>query len=103
MSYEVRLSRAADKDFGDLPTAVQRQVLKCLERLAENPRPPKCKPLREQQLKGSYRVHVGPDHCIGYDIDDRAQVVEVWQIGKRDRFYDVAKRRRSRLGDGFEG
>ena len=94
MRYDVRLSIAAQRDFDALPPAVQQQVLKRLEGLAEDPRPSGFKPLTEKGLKGTNRVHVGRDYCIAYDIDDRSKTVEVWQIGNRRSFYEKAKRRR---------
>ncbi len=94
MSYRVRLTPAAARDFDGLPPPVQKQVNRRFDVLALNPRPPQFKPLAERALKGSCRLHVGPDWCIGYRIDDAARTVDVWLIGRRDRFYEEAKRRR---------
>ncbi len=94
MSYRLRLTERAAKDFDRLPNSMKEQVDRRFDVLVENPRPPKSKALTEKELRGSYRVHVGPDYCIAYDIDDAAQVVDVWLIGHRKSFYEVAKRRR---------
>ena len=93
MSYRLSLSDAAKRDFDRLPTVVQKQVDRYLDVLSDDPRPPKFKPLTEKELKGSCRVHVGRDYCIGYRIDDATRQVFVWLIGHRATFYEVAKRR----------
>ena len=94
MSYQVDTLPSARRDFDGLPPAIQERVAEVLRALAANPLPHGHKPLREQALKGSYRVHVGRGYCVGYDIDETARIVEVWQIARRDRFYEKAKRRR---------
>ena len=93
MSYRVRLTPAAEKDLDRLPGKIREQAARQLRALADDPRPPKFKPLIEKELKGSCRVHVGRDYCIGYRIDDATREVFVWLIGHRATFYDVAKRR----------
>jgi mRNA-degrading endonuclease RelE of RelBE toxin-antitoxin system len=62
--------------------------------LAADPRPMGYRALAEGPLKGSFRIHVGRDHCVGYDIDDKTRHVSIWQVGSRRGFYDKAKRRR---------
>jgi len=94
VSYEVRLRPATEKGLDDLPGSIRGKVGQRLRELAEDPRPSGCVALREQALKGSYRIHVGRDYVIGYDIHDAEQVVDVWQIANRRGFYDKAKRRR---------
>lgn len=92
MSYQVRMTPAAEKDLKGLPKAVRVQVAKQLRRLAEDPRPPGAAPVKNR-LQGDYRVRVG-NYRVGYEVDDQQQTVTVWQIGDRKRFYDRARRRR---------
>ena len=92
MSYQVRMTPAAEKDFKGLAKAVRVQVAKQLRRLAEDPRPPGAARVRSRP-SGDYRVQVG-SYRVGYEINDEQQTVTVWQIGDRKRFYDRAKRRR---------
>lgn len=92
MSYQVRMTPAAEKDLKGLPKAVRVQVAKQLRRLAEDPRPPGAAAVKNR-LQGDYRVRVG-NYRVGYEVDDKQQTVTVWQIGDRKRFYDRARRRR---------
>jgi mRNA interferase RelE/StbE len=93
VSYQVSLRPSAVKGLDSLPGDVQRRVAARLRELAEDPRPHGHVALREQGLKGSFRIHVGRDYVVAYDIDDAQELVDVWQIGNRRSFYEKAKRR----------
>ena len=92
MSYQVRMTPAAEKDLKGLPKAVRVQVVNQLRKLAEDPRPSGAAPVKNRP-QGHYRVRVG-DYRVGYEVNDKQHTVTVWQIGDRKRFYDRAKRRR---------
>ena len=92
MKYEVRSRPSADKDMKGLPEAVRVRVARALRSLGDNPRPPGIVPVKSAP-PGNYRLRVGA-YRIGYEVDDGARVVEVWQVGDRRDFYDNAKRRR---------
>lgn len=82
--YELRLVRSARKELEALPDAVLARVARHLDALPTAPRPPGCK-----KLLGAtdlWRVRVG-DYRIIYQIDDRAQVVEVRAIRDRKDAY----------------
>ncbi len=92
MNYEVRIRPSAEKDLKGLPKAVQARVAVALRSLEGNPRPPGMVALKGEPT-GNYRLRVG-SFRIGYEVDDTAHVVWVWQIGDRRDFYEKAKRRR---------
>jgi mRNA interferase RelE/StbE len=52
--------------------------------LAENPRPPGCKKLKD--TKGTWRLRVGV-YRILYDIEDSSAMVTVVRIGHRKEIY----------------
>ena len=93
MSYRIELQPSARGDFGKLPTVVREKVAARIDALANTPFPHDMKALTGD-LRGSYRIPVAGKYRIGYDVDHDAQLISVWAIGRRDRFYDVAKRRR---------
>lgn len=92
MSYEVRLTRSAQRDLEDLPPDVRRRVAGRLRALAADPGPPGVRALAGLP-PGSFRVRVG-DYRIAYKVDGEARVVTVWEVGHRDKFYEKARRRR---------
>lgn len=91
MTYEVIILKPARKQFADLPETIKPGIAEHLRALADDPRPPGSVALKGA-LKGSCRVRVG-EYRIGYQVDDEQRQVCVWQIGKRDKFYDQARRR----------
>ena len=93
MSYRIEIQPSAQGDLGKLPTAVREKVAARIDALAETPFPPDMKALTGD-LRGSFRIPVAAKYRIGYDVDHEAQLISVWAIGRRDRFYQIAKRRR---------
>ena len=92
MSYTVRLSETAKRDFLGLPRPLQAHVAERLQDLAGDPRPPGVVPVKGLP-RGNYRVRIG-DYRVGYYADDATKMVDVWSIAPRDSFYAVAERRR---------
>jgi mRNA interferase RelE/StbE len=85
VTYEIRSTRAADREALDLPDAVFDEVNATIRNLGSDPRPPGCKKLKG--VRGhAYRVRVG-SHRILYMIDDRAHVVTVFRIAHRRDAY----------------
>jgi mRNA interferase RelE/StbE len=93
VSYRVELRPAVERQLRALPRGAQQQLLAAVEALADSPRPSGTKALTGE-LTGSYRLKVGRVYRLGYDVDDAAQVVTVWGVGHRDKFYEKARRRR---------
>ena len=90
MSYTVELTERAIKGLHALPDAAFRRVSAALTTLADRPRPAGLVAIKGRP--SDYRIRVGT-YRIGYEVDDKARVVTVWEIGDRKRFYQQAKRR----------
>lgn len=81
-SYSLRIKKSALKDLEAVATkADRRRIVKRIQSLAENPRPPAV-----QKLSGKerYRIRQGR-YRILYAIEDRELVVYVVRIGDRKR------------------
>jgi mRNA interferase RelE/StbE len=85
MTYEVRFKPSAEKALAALPRAHQLQILRRLEALAKDPRPPGV-----EKLKGTdeelHRVRQG-DYRIIYVIRDAVLLVVIVRIGHRREVY----------------
>lgn len=83
MPYQLRITRSAAKELRKLPPGVQQRIRQAVRKLADDPRPPKCKKL---QGRNDYRVAVG-DYRVIYEVDDSSRVVTVWRVGHRRDVY----------------
>ena len=92
--YHVEVESDAPDGLRRLPADVQAAIRARIDALADDPRPAGARALTGR-LAGSYRLKVRGAYRIGYDVDDRARTVVVWQIGHRGKFYDKAQRRQS--------
>lgn len=84
MSYEVKFSRGAKKQFRKLPIDVQQRIQTKINDLAIEPRPNWVKKLQADD--NSYRIRVG-DYRVVYEIDDDVLIVTVIKIGHRSEIY----------------
>ena len=84
MTYRVELSPAAQRDLARLGEEVQLRIRARLRELAEDPRPPGCKKLKDQE--GRLRVRAG-DWRILYSVRDAERIVEVGHILHRSEAY----------------
>jgi mRNA interferase RelE/StbE len=92
VSYEIDLTSRADKFLDKLSRSQPKDaeaIEDTLDDLAEQPRPPLCKPLTG--YPSVMRVRVG-DFRICYTIDDGRLIVLVIVISTRDDVYGVLKR-----------
>ena len=83
-SYEITFARSARRELESLDSTIVRRVFSRIEALAENPNP-----RGAIKLKGSknlWRLRVG-DFRILYEIDNRAQTVDIVAIGDRKDVY----------------
>lgn len=74
----------ARKQLDDLPPKIQEQIVRKMETLADDPRPPQSK-----RLKGIdylYRLRSG-DYRIVYQIEDEIVTVLVVRVGNRSEVY----------------
>ena len=82
--YEVRIKRSAIKEIEDIATKKdRRKVVRRIEDLADNPRPPGCEKLSGHDW---YRVRQGWYRVV-YAVDDGARVVLVVKVGHRRDVY----------------
>jgi mRNA interferase RelE/StbE len=79
------LRPSARKDLDQLPHRARDRVIAGLGLLAQDPRGPNTKRLCGQ-LAGLRRLRVG-DYRAVYDVDDKAQLVDVLRISKRGNAY----------------
>lgn len=84
MSYRLTVIPRAMKDLNALEGKLFTQVTEAIQSLAENPRPPACLKLSDEE--SGYRVRVR-DIRILYRVDDRAKEVVVYRIKHRREVY----------------
>jgi mRNA interferase RelE/StbE len=75
-SYRVELARSARRDLERLDRKVNVRLVRALEDLAMEPRPPG---VRKMADGTGYRLRVG-DYRVIYDVNDRQRVVEVLYV-----------------------
>lgn len=83
MSYEVRLTAGARREFLALSARAQERIAVVVSRLEADPRLPGARKLVQRE---GWRMRVG-DHRMLYTIDDDARVVTVFAIGHRREVY----------------
>ena len=83
MAHSIQFQTKASKGLAALPRGTQKRVLKALQGLADNPRPPGCKKLKTID---AYRIRVG-DYRVVYEIHDDVLVVLVIRVGHRREVY----------------
>ncbi|HEV2721239.1 MAG TPA: type II toxin-antitoxin system RelE/ParE family toxin [Thermoanaerobaculia bacterium] len=87
-SYKIVFKPTAWKQLAAVDHRVDRQrIVKCIQQLADNPRPHGCQKL--SGTKNTYRIRQG-DNRIVYDIDDDRIVVLILKVRHRK---DVYRRR----------
>jgi mRNA interferase RelE/StbE len=81
--YQIIILAKAAKEIEALPKQDQKKVIKILDSLAEEPRPPGCK-----KLVGSpfWRVRSGQYRVI-FSIEDKVLTVEVIKVAHRKEVY----------------
>ena len=89
--YSVRVDQTVIEYISDLPKKVQRQIIKKIDSLANNPRPQNIKPIKGAD--GFYRVRSG-DYRIIYSVDDKKVYVYVVAMGDRKSVYAMLKRKK---------
>lgn len=81
--YEVVFRRKAEKSLARLSDNTYHRIVRAIDRLADDPRPPGCTSLKGRE---EWRVRVG-DYRIVYAIDDGQHLVEILSIGHRRDIY----------------
>ena len=83
VSYRIEFAKGVRKDFKRLPKKDAERILKKIESLSENPRPPESKKLTNDD---SHRIRIG-NYRVIYDIQDQVLVVLVLKVGNRKDVY----------------
>ncbi len=82
-SYSVRIKRSAARELEAVPLRDRMRIVRRIEGLASDPRPPGCTRLSGEE---KYRLRQG-DYRILYEIIDHELVVTVVRIGHRRDVY----------------
>lgn len=83
-TYQVVLSKTAEKDLYKLPALVVQKIIPVLKSLEFNPKLHGCKKLKG--FKNLWRVRVG-NYRIIYSVDDVILLVDIREIGDRKEIY----------------
>lgn len=83
MKYRLELETQAKREFSKLSKEVRRRLADVFDDLMNDPRPPGCKKLIQQE---GYRIRKG-DYRVLYTIDDKAFLVRIYRIGHRRDVY----------------
>lgn len=82
-AYKLFFKKSVQKDFDAIPKKDLKRILKRIEALAEDPRPPDCEKLTGQKR---YRLRQGR-YRIVYSIQDDELTVWVVKVGHRKHIY----------------
>ena len=82
--YSVVVARRAIRSIARLPRKEQQRVRAAIDLLADEPRPPGCVALADEE--SVYRVRVG-DYRILYEVIDASLVIQVIRVGHRRDVY----------------
>ena len=84
MSYEIELTRRAEKEILKLDTAIFEQIRAAIDGLGENPRPPGVRKLRGRESE--WRIRVGRLRIL-YTIQDTTRRILVHRVTDRKDVY----------------
>jgi mRNA interferase RelE/StbE len=82
--YRIEVSGTADRQIRTLPRADQLRVIRVIQALATDPRPPGCRKL--SGYNDVFRVRIGRLRVL-YTIEDRRLVIIVLKVGHRKDVY----------------
>ena len=82
-SYNLQIKRSAVKELESIPRKDRRRVVRRVQALSGDPRPPRAEKLKGAEL---YRVRQG-DYRVLYEVADAAETVTVIKIGNRRDVY----------------
>ena len=81
--YKITIKKSAAKELREISKKDLRKIIKCIQSLAQNPRP---RGARKLSGKEQYRVRQG-DYRIVYSVDDKNSMVDIVKIGHRREIY----------------
>ena len=82
-SYELVFRKSVAKDLRSIPKKEVARILRRMESLRDNPRPPGSEKLSGQER---YRIRQGMYRFI-YEVTDEALIVTVVKVGHRKQMY----------------
>jgi mRNA interferase RelE/StbE len=82
--YRILLERAVERDLRRLSAEIHDRIIRAIQGLARNPRPPGCRKLTGTE--NDWRIRVG-DYRVVYDIDDAVRLVRVIRVRHRREVY----------------
>ncbi|MGL5828715.1 MAG: type II toxin-antitoxin system RelE family toxin [Angustibacter sp.] len=85
MTYRVEFTSASARQVKKLPRPTRTRILRAIESLAEEPRPPGARKLAGQAT--AWRVRTG-DYRIIYEVLDDELVITIVRAGHRREVYD---------------
>ena len=88
-AYKIYFKKSVLKDIKSIPYKDMRRIMKRIESLSKNPRPPGHEKLSDQDL---YRIRQG-NYRIVYSIKDNILTVWVIKIGHRRDIYRKVRNR----------
>lgn len=86
MTYRIDVKPSAAKELRRLDRDDRADVEAAIDALATTPRPAGCKAMKGE-WKGAYRIRVGKDLRVIYEVHDAVLVVLVVKIGGRGDVY----------------
>ena len=81
--YKIALRRSVLTDLKPIPKKDVKRILAAIESLADNPRPPQCRKLSNEE---KYRLRCGV-YRILYSIEDHKLIVCIVKVGHRKDVY----------------
>ena len=82
--FEVLLERGVEKDLRRLPESIHERVVRAVNALSRNPRPPGCRKLTGSE--NDWRIRVG-DYRVIYEIAAAKRIVHVNRVRHRREVY----------------
>ena len=82
--FDVLLERGAERDLRRLTEPIHERIVRAINGLSKNPRPPGCRKLSGS--KNDWRIRVGDSRVI-YEIADAEQIVRVNRVRHRREVY----------------
>jgi mRNA interferase RelE/StbE len=82
--FEVFLERGVEKDLRRLPESIHDRIVRAVDALSRNPRPPGCRKLTGSE--NDWRIRVG-DYRVIYEIADTKRIVRVNRVRHRREVY----------------
>ena len=82
--YLIVIDRHAQKQLGKITSPYFNRIVKAINELASNPRPPGCKKLT---ARPGYRIRIA-DFRVIYTIEDKILTIFIIEIGNRREVYD---------------